>query len=429
VLLSSDTNGRFEILASGGNGISDVEPLLQAEVKGGLDLVEHVYVSRPMLGMQINPLGAAGRFELKELDFVPVPRHNARLGARRRKTDGYSAGTETIDRTRKQPDPSDRFEIPTPSTNSEYPQFNFPDEPSVDWSVIIPTINDAQKVVQCIKTCRQHREHGLSVEFLVVDDGTPDRHVLQELKGAAADLDFHLLLNFQNLGFSASVNHGIRVARGRYVLLCNNDIAFFQPCLEAFAHAFDADSEVGIVGAKLLYPQGTLQHAGMDKVPGQLRWIHSFHEFPADHPSACTSRTVWSVTGALVALRRETLQRLGGLSNAYANAYEDLDYCLHAWTHGIRVSYCPQAVAIHEECSTRGTTRKQKDKRPLFWSERERAGRQYFEQKWQSLREIESFETLWIQAAPLRRQDPSSEFESGQIIRATGTSGSLGTAS
>ena len=106
------------------------------------------------------------------------------------------------------------------------------------------------------------------------------------------------------------------------------------------------------------------------------------------------SRYVWSVTGALFAVRREVLRQLGGFSMAYATAYEDLDYCLHAWSHGVRVGYCAELAAYHQEGRTRGATTDQKQTRPLIWGERERAGGIYFEKKWSSLREVESFEAF-----------------------------------
>jgi len=277
--------------------------------------------------------------------------------------------------------------------DAEYPDLRLGSEAAVDWSFIIPTVNDVSLVVQCITTCRRHAGADASLEFIVVDDGTRDTAVLERLQEAASDVGFTLLLNHQNLGFSATVNHGLRHARGRCVVLCNNDVEFFQPWLAPLQEAF-ANPEVGIVGGKLLYPDGAIQHAGMDKVPGQLRWVHSHGKLPGDHPPANVDRPVWSVTGALLAIRRETLRQLGGLSTAYSTAYEDVDYCLHAWQHGVRVAYCSTLAAYHLEGGTRGATPGQKEARPLLWAERERAGCRYFEKKWEALRYIENLEDL-----------------------------------
>jgi GT2 family glycosyltransferase/glycosyltransferase involved in cell wall biosynthesis len=284
------------------------------------------------------------------------------------------------------------------SADAEYPDLQLSEDASLDCTVVIPTLNHVDLVVQAVTSCRRFLPPKAEVEFVVVDDGTRDPTILDELRQKSRELGFELLYNHQNLGFSATVNHGVRHARGRYVLLCNNDIVFFQPWLEAIDKAFGADPELGILGAKLLFPNGSVQHAGVDKVPGLLRWHHTYHGWPGDHPRVNHSRYVWSVTGALFTVRREALRRLGGLSTAYATAYEDLDYCLHAWSRGVRVGYCAELAAYHQEGKTRGATTGQKQSRPLFWSERERAGSLYFEKKWAALRQVEDFEALLPQA-------------------------------
>jgi GT2 family glycosyltransferase/glycosyltransferase involved in cell wall biosynthesis len=285
-----------------------------------------------------------------------------------------------------------------PGPDGEYPDLRLPPDADVDASIVIPTIDNVDWVVRCIQSCRQHLPRDRCSEFVVVDDGTRDAGVLKALNQAADDLEFRLTLNHQNLGFSATVNQGMRCARGRLIVLCNNDIEFFQPWLEPLEAAFAAAPELGIIGAKLLYPDGTLQHAGMDKVRGHLRWHHRFAKWPGDHPQANQARDVWSVTGALYAVRREVLRRFGGFSTAYCTAYEDLDYCLRAWTYGVRVGYRPEVAAYHLEGGTRGARPGERVGKPLWWTERERAGAAYFEKKWAALRHVESFERLRVAA-------------------------------
>src|SRR5262249_34241240 len=116
-------------------------------------------------------------------------------------------------------------------TPGEYPDLGLSAEPTVDCTVVIPTINDVRQVALCIDSCRRFAPPSARLQFLVVEDGAADPAVVEELGQSAKELDFGLLLNRQNLGFSASVNHGMRHARGRFVLLCNNDIRFDQPWL------------------------------------------------------------------------------------------------------------------------------------------------------------------------------------------------------
>ncbi len=280
-----------------------------------------------------------------------------------------------------------------PSRSGEYPDLHLDEEPSADWTIVIPTIDNATLVRDCIISCRKYLPDKSAVQFVVVDDGTQEPSILRELRRTAKELDFQLVCNHQNLGFSASVNNGMRQARGRYVVLCNSDILFVQPWLEALEQAFTNDPNLGVVGAKLLYPDETIQHAGVDKVPGQLRFHHAYGKQPGDVLPAQQSRYVWCVTGALFAIPRQTLQKLGGMSTAYATAYEDLDYCLNAWMHGERVGYCADVAAYHLEGGTRGATESKKSEYQL-WAERERAGGQYFEKKWGFLRHVENFQSL-----------------------------------
>jgi len=96
------------------------------------------------------------------------------------------------------------------------------------------------------------------VQFVVVDDGTRDPEILQELRRASEELDFELRCNHQNLGFSASVNHGMRRARGRYVVLCNSDIAFFQPWLEAVERTGHGTAESTVVSGRDLVEEALM---------------------------------------------------------------------------------------------------------------------------------------------------------------------------
>ncbi len=401
ISMTANVQGCFEIFGCGGDGIADTELLFRTANGTELMVDEWISIPRPFLGLRIHPLCKAGRFQIKLLDGIPSRRSRVKCEAMhglstRQRDEGHQANLAAEQHCEQQSDggSSPAKRLLRPRTEREYPDLRLADAGQVDWSIIIPTIDEVDRIEKCITTCRRHLEPGLTAEFLVVDDGTQDRAILERLRRKSEELGFRFLQNHQNLGFSATVNHGLRLAQGRFIAICNNDISFCRPCLGVLGEIFARQPETGIVGCRLLYPSGRIQHAGMDKAPGQLRWTHTFHDYPADHPSACRGRYVWAVTGAFCAFRRNTLQRLGGLSTAYAMAHEDLDYCLHAWTHGIRVYYCADAVAIHEESATLGRTNSQRKTLPPLWRERRRAGRRYFAQKWRALQTLEHFEDL-----------------------------------
>lgn len=277
-----------------------------------------------------------------------------------------------------------------PLSDVEYPPLDLEGEAGCDFTLVIPTVGAAHKVMECVSSCRRHLTPGTRLEVVIVDDGCPDADSLEVLREAARDGEFELRENGQNLGFSAAVNRGLRGARGEFILVCNNDVQFDRPWVEAVREAFASDPLVGIVSPRLLYPDGwTIQHAGTEKAPGHLAYGHSHHRAAAELPEAKTSRYVWYATGALMAFRRSTLQRLGGLSTAYGLAYEDLDYCLRAWLMGIRVLYWGEFAARHQEGGTRGASDEQKKARPLVWLQREEAGRAFFHRKWAPMQNVE----------------------------------------
>lgn len=359
-------------------------------------------------------LAAAGR------DFISGYTWDKVIDKLEREFIGAASEIPVIDK--EQPKPDSEVAAPSPVTlnrtrnlvptmnTGEYPDLRLPRKALADWTFVIPTINDVRLTEQCVTTCRRYLPRDRAAEFIVIDDGTRDAATRQQLRQAAKELDFRLRFNGQNLGFSASVNRGLRHAKGRFIALCNNDIVFNQCWMRAVEAAFADDDRIGVIGVKLLYPDGTIQHAGMDKVPGKLEWHHAHGRRPGDWPASGENRLAWSVTGALFVIRREALRALGGFSTAYGTAYEDLDYCLHAWSNGVRVGYCGAAVATHLEGGTRGATDAEKRQKSPLWSARERAGRAYFETKWAALRDVNGLDELIASSAGRPSLGPADDF-------------------
>ncbi len=400
VRLDSQCAGSLVLEAQYGPASDDVECLAILPIEpGSSEQTVSLCLERPALAMLLRPRDGLDRFRIEAMQLRRVPGLLVgfqRIVARFKPSSAPSKSSWT-----ERPVPSvavetahengSRASEPSrilPFEEEEYPVVQFLMEPSLDCSVIIPTINDVELVCQCVRSCREHLPIDARVEFIVVDDGTRDPAIRRALAEAGEDLDFDVHFSFQNLGFSAAVNLGMMHSRGRFLLLCNNDIVFFQPWLEAMKVAFAEGRKVGIVGARLLYPDGLIQHAGIEKVPNALGWVHRFKGQLADHGPANEDADVWGVTGALMAFRRETVQRLGGLSTAFSMAHEDVDYCLHAWTRGLRVRYQPSFAAYHLEGATRGTSPKERCIKPWFWAERDRLGWAYLARKWSMIQGV-----------------------------------------
>jgi len=114
--------------------------------------------------------------------------------------------------------------------------------------------------------------------------------------------------------------------------------------------------KVGVVGAKLLYETGEVQHAGVCS-PSSGVWVHRFQFLESQSPGYMgllqLPQEVSAVTGALLATRREVFNELSGFDERYSLAYNDIDYCLRSWREGYSVVYAPDCVGVHQESTTR----------------------------------------------------------------------------
>ena len=169
------------------------------------------------------------------------------------------------------------------------------------------------------------------------------------------DVPFRLLLLRRNLGFADANNVGAAYARGRLLLLLNSDVLPDRPgWLAALVDAHDLLPGVGAGGAKLLYEDDSLQHAGMyfDRPAGSALWTNG-HYFKGLHRSfgpACVERPVPAVTGACLLLATELWQAVGGLCGGYVQGdYEDSDLCLRLLGMGRRNWFVPSAELYHLE--------------------------------------------------------------------------------
>lgn len=196
-----------------------------------------------------------------------------------------------------------------------------------------------------------------AIELLVVDNGSTDPGALALLEDIAADPRVRVLRRPGPFNFSALNNDAVQTARGEVLVLLNNDTEMpDRGWLRALVrHAVRPD--VGVVGARLLYRDGALQHGGMVLGPaGQA--THVLRGAARDAPGyegqlACT-RDLSAVTGACMALRREVWDAVGGMDEALPVTWNDVDLCQRVRAAGLRVLWTPDAVLLHLEGETRG---------------------------------------------------------------------------
>ena len=219
-------------------------------------------------------------------------------------------------------------------------------------SVIVPVYNGAALTEKCLYGIAGNtgeEPEAPAYEVIVVDNGSDDwtMYLLHAMEG-----DLRVLSNDRNLGFARACNQGAAASQAEYLLFLNNDTVPHPQWLAAMVAAIDGDPQVGIVGARLLYPDGTVQHAGLHLVNGIPE--HEFRGVAADDPRVLEARDLDMVTGACLLIRRGLFDDLGGFDTKFVNGVEDVDLCLRARERGYRVRYCPEAVVDHHEAQSQG---------------------------------------------------------------------------
>lgn len=217
------------------------------------------------------------------------------------------------------------------------------------YSIIIPVFNKAEFTKRCLDTLRPTLEGAGEGEIIVVDNASSD-----ETPELLAQYPWvRLIRNEKNRGFAGANNQGAAIARGEYLVLLNNDTEPFPGWLAAMIRAAEQPN-VGVVGAKLLFADRTIQHAGvvMAQAPLSRFSIAPFHYnylIPSTDPETEIPRDFQVVTGACLLTPRALYLDLGGLDEAFWNGYEDVDYCLKVRERGLRVTYAPGAKLYHFE--------------------------------------------------------------------------------
>ena len=218
-------------------------------------------------------------------------------------------------------------------------------------TVIIPVYNETELTLACLRALAEHPPVSARVEYVVVDDASTT-DVTTQLAGIPG---VTLLRNGENLGFLRTCNRAALLSRADYVVFLNNDTLVRDGWLDALVRVAEDDPRVGVVGSKLIYPDGTLQEAGGLIWRDASGWNYGRGGRP-DDPAYEYVRDVDYCSGAALLVRRSMFEQLGGFDVRYAPAYfEDSDLCFAARRAGFRVVYQPRSVVVHFEGGTGGT--------------------------------------------------------------------------
>jgi len=216
-------------------------------------------------------------------------------------------------------------------------------------TLVIPVYNRAPLTTQCLDALLNSSPETALTEIVVVDDGSAD--TTAQLLAARADR-VRVVRHEQNVGFAGACNDGAAAATGEWLVFLNNDTLPESGWLDALLRYASSGERIGLVGSKLLFPNGTIQHAGV-VFARDSRAHHIYAGFPADHPAVNKSREFQVVTGACALIRRALFDEVGGFDDDFVNGYEDMDLCLRLRRLGYGVHYCHESVVDHLESATR----------------------------------------------------------------------------
>lgn len=218
-------------------------------------------------------------------------------------------------------------------------------------SIIIPLFNRIDLTKQCLEGLAQTVGDTIPHEIILVDNGSTDG-TAEYLRSVGNRVS--VISNSSNQGFAKACNQGARAASGRYLLFLNNDTVPQPGWLEPLVQVLEDDPAVAAVGSKLLYPDGTIQHAGVVLVDNRagndpLCGEHIWRGRPADLPEANRPYRYQALTAACLLVRRTAFEAVQGFDEGYWNGYEDVDLCFKLGRKGWQLVYQPQSVVIHYE--------------------------------------------------------------------------------
>lgn len=217
-------------------------------------------------------------------------------------------------------------------------------------SIVIPVYNQIHYTYACLLSILEHTKD-VTYEVIIADDVSTD--ATSRLGEFAEGLV--ICRNSTNQGFLRNCNNAARRARGKYVMFLNNDTQVTEGWLSSLVQLIESDSTIGMVGSKLVYPDGRLQEAGGIIWSDGSGWNYGRLDNP-DKPEYNYVKDVDYISGAAILLSVDLWKKIGGFDTRFAPAYcEDSDLAFEVRKAGYRVVYQPLSKVIHFEGVSNGT--------------------------------------------------------------------------
>jgi GT2 family glycosyltransferase len=226
---------------------------------------------------------------------------------------------------------------------------------SLDLSVVIVNYKSVDFLRSCIRSIKETAE-GISYEIIAVDNDSQDGSD-KEIRFGFPDIK--LIANRNNLGFSSANNQGIKISKGRYILLLNNDATVTPGALKCLIDSMERHPGVGLMGGKLTNTDGTVQQSFGRLIPYINEFVQSklfwnFYEIQKNRTIGmlmeklhCQPRYVDWVKGACMMLRREAIFDVDFLDDRFFMYFEEADLCIRLKIIGWKVYFEPRAEIVH----------------------------------------------------------------------------------
>ena len=240
-------------------------------------------------------------------------------------------------------------------------------------SILIPTCDHFRDLTTCVRSIFEKTTYP-DFEVILIENNSREEETFrcyERLKAAYPDQLKVITWQGRGFNYSALNNFGAQYASGEYLLLLNNDTEVITPHWLEEMVMYAQQKRVGCVGVKLLYPDDTIQHAGLGF--GFLTLAgHMHRNFPVAHPGymgrLMYAHDVYGVTAACLMIRKEVYEEVGGLDESFAVAFNDVDFCVRVRKAGYQNIFTPFAELYHYESKSRGSD-ESPEKRQRFLSE------------------------------------------------------------
>jgi GT2 family glycosyltransferase len=249
-------------------------------------------------------------------------------------------------------------------------------------SIIILAYNKWDYTYQCLKSIKKNCVN-VDYEIVLLDNASSDN----TQKKASRIKNINYIRKEDNLGFVRGCNYAAGEAKGEYLVFLNNDTIVRKNWLEALLNTFNKHEDVGLVGSKLIYPDGKLQEAGGIIWKDYSAWNYGRGDNP-DSYKYNYLREADYCSGASIMIKKEIFSKLGGFDEVYSPGYyEDTDLAFKVRKFGLKVYYQPASVVVHFEGITSGTDLTQGMKRYQITNQKT------FYKKWDKVLQSENFDS------------------------------------